>query len=296
MKIGFIGMGIMGRPMAINLLKAGYQVMVNSRTPQKAKEVTDKGARYVESQQELAKECDVLMTMLPDGPDVEAVMLSDKGLAGCMKKGSAFIDMSSINPGISIKVGKELEKRGVDMLDAPVSGGEPKAIDGTLSFMVGGKKEVFEKYKDLLLAMGSSATLCGDIGAGNTTKLSNQIIVAANIQALSEALMLAKAAGVDPEVVYNAIRGGLAGSTVMDAKAPMMLAGNDKPGFKIDLHIKDLNNAIMCAHSVGAYIPMTTQVKEIMEWLHDKGCGNCDHSAIVKFYEHIMNKELKKEK
>ncbi len=296
MRIGFIGLGIMGRPMAGNLLKAGYDLSVNTRTREKAKALTDKGAEYVESQQELAKKCDILMTMLPDGPDVESVMLSGNGLAGCMKKGAVFIDMSSINPEISIKVSKELEKRGVEMLDAPVSGGEPKAIDGTLSFMVGGKKEVFEKYKDVLLAMGSSATLCGDVGAGNTTKLSNQIVVAANIQAVAEALMLAKKAGVDPEVVYNAIRGGLAGSTVMDAKAPMMLTGNAKPGFKIDLHIKDLNNAIMCAHSVGAYIPMTAQVKEIMEWLHENGHGECDHSSIIMFYEHLMNTELKGDK
>ncbi len=295
MKIGFIGLGIMGRPMADNLLKAGYDLSVNTRTREKAKALTDKGAKYVESQQELAAGCDVLMTMLPDGPDVESVMLSENGLAACMKKGAVFIDMSSINPEISIRISKELEKRGVEMLDAPVSGGEPKAIDGTLSFMVGGKKEVFEKYRDVLLSMGSSATLCGDVGAGNTTKLSNQIVVAANIQAVAEALMLAKKAGVDPEVVYNAIRGGLAGSTVMDAKAPMMLEGNAKPGFKIDLHIKDLNNAIMCAHSVGAYIPMTAQVKEIMEWLHANGHGECDHSSIVKYYEHLMNTELKKD-
>ncbi|MCR4955808.1 MAG: 2-hydroxy-3-oxopropionate reductase [Lachnospiraceae bacterium] len=295
MKIGFIGMGIMGRPMAINLLNAGYQVSVNSRTKEKAASVIEKGATYVESQKELASDCDVLFTMLPDGPDVESVMLSGDGLASHMKKGSVFIDMSSINPGISIKIAKELEKHGVEMLDAPVSGGEPKAIDGTLSFMVGGKKEVFEKYQPLLLTMGSSATLCGEVGAGNTTKLSNQIVVAANIQAVSEALMLAQKAGVDPEVVFNAIKGGLAGSTVMDAKAPMMLSGNDKPGFKIDLHIKDLNNAIQCAHSVGAYIPMTEQVMEIMQWLHNNGHGQCDHSAIVKFYEHLMNEKLEKE-
>ncbi|MBE6015688.1 MAG: 2-hydroxy-3-oxopropionate reductase [Lachnospiraceae bacterium] len=294
MKIGFIGMGIMGKPMAINLLKAGYEVMVNTRTKDKALEVIDKGAEYFESKQDLAREADVLLTMLPDGPDVEAVMLTGDGLASCMKKGSVFIDMSSINPEVSIKIARELEKRGVDMLDAPVSGGEPKAIDGTLSFMVGGKEEVFERCKDILLSMGSSATRCGMVGAGNTTKLSNQIVVAANIQAVAEALMLAKKAGVDPEVVYNAIKGGLAGSTVMDAKAPMMLSGNDKPGFKIDLHIKDLNNAIGCAHSVGAYIPMTAQVKEIMEWLRDNGHGGCDHSAIIKFYEHLMNTELKR--
>jgi 2-hydroxy-3-oxopropionate reductase len=177
--------------------------------------------------------------------------------------------------------------------NAPVSGGEPKAIDGTLSFMVGGKQEVFDKCKDILLSMGASAVRCGEIGAGNTTKLANQIVVAANIQAVSEALTMAKKAGVDPQLVFEAIRGGLAGSTVMNAKAPMMLAGNDQPGFRIDLHIKDLNNAINCAHEVGAYIPMTTSVMEIMQWLHETGSGSCDHSAIVKFYEQLDNISLK---
>ncbi len=295
MKVGFIGMGIMGRPMANNLLKAGYELYVNSRTKEKAKEVCQNGAVYVESQQELAEKVEVLLTMLPDGHDVEKVMLSEDGLYKHMQEGTAFIDMSSINPKISIKISEKLNEVGVDMLDAPVSGGEPKAIDATLSFMVGGKKEVFEKYKDILLAMGTTVTLCGEVGAGNTTKLSNQIIVAANIQAVAEALMLAKKAGVDPKVVYNAIRGGLAGSTVMEAKAPMMLEGDDKPGFKIDLHIKDLNNALMCAHSVGAYVPVTAQVKEVMEWLHNNGCGQCDHSSIIRFYEYLMKEKLKEE-
>ena len=173
------------------------------------------------------------------------------------------------------------------MLDAPVSGGEPKAIDGTLSFMVGGKQEVFDRFKELLGAMGSSVVRCGEVGAGNTTKLANQIIVACNIQALAEALTLAKRAGVDPELVFQAIRGGLAGSTVMDAKAPMMLAGNDKPGFKIDLHIKDLNNALDCAHTVGAPVPMTAAAQEVLQWLHAGGHGQEDHSAMIKYYSRL---------
>ena len=294
MKIGFIGMGIMGKPMAVNLLNKGYDVTVNTLTPEKAQEVIDKGAKYCASQTELAEQVDVLLTMLPNGPDVEKVML-ESGVAEHMKPGSVFIDMSSINPVTSQKLAKVLEARGADMLDAPVSGGEPKAIDGTLSFMVGGKQEVFDKCKDILLAMGSSAVRCGEIGAGNTTKLANQIVVAANIQAVSEALTMAKKAGVDPQLVFDAIKGGLAGSTVMNAKAPMMLAGNDKPGFRIDLHIKDLNNAINCAHEVGAYIPMTASVMEIMQWLHENGHGSCDHSAIVKFYEQLDNRSLKQD-
>ena len=175
------------------------------------------------------------------------------------------------------------------MLDAPVSGGEPKAMDGTLSFMVGGKEELVEVYRPLLETMGSSVVRCGEVGAGNTTKLANQIIVACNIQALSEALTLAQKAGGDPELVFQAIRGGLAGSTVMDAKAPMMIAGNDKPGFKIDLHIKDLNNALDCAHTVGAPLPMTAEVQEIMQWMHNHEGGQKDHSAIVQYYEYLTD-------
>ena len=173
------------------------------------------------------------------------------------------------------------------MLDAPVSGGEPKAIDGTLSFMVGGKQEIFETYKPLLETMGASVVRCGEVGAGNTTKLANQIIVACNIQALAEALTLAQKAGMDPQLVFEAIRGGLAGSTVMNAKAPMMIEGNDKPGFKIDLHIKDLNNALDCAHSVGAPVPMTAEVQEILQWMHNHEGGQKDHSAIAQYYEHL---------
>ena len=181
----------------------------------------------------------------------------------------------------------QLAKKNIEMLDAPVSGGEPKAIDGTLSFMVGGKQEVFDTYKPLLETMGASVVRCGDVGAGNTTKLANQIIVACNIQALAEALTLAQKAGVDPELVFHAIRGGLAGSTVMNAKAPMMIAGNDKPGFKIDLHVKDLNNALDCAHTVGAPVPMTASVQEILQWLHNNEFGGNDHSAIAKYYEYL---------
>ena len=184
------------------------------------------------------------------------------------------------------------QERGVHFLDAPVSGGEPKAIDGTLSFMVGGKQAVFDRCRDMLLTMGASAVRCGDVGAGNTTKLANQIIVACNIQAVAEAFTLAQKAGVDPELVFRAIRGGLAGSTVLDAKGPMMLAGNDKPGFKIDLHIKDLNNALDCAHAVGAPVPMTAAVQEVLEWLHHHDCGGSDHSAIAKYYAYLTGIQL----
>ena len=286
MKIGLIGLGIMGRPMAKNMLKAGYALMVNDLNREAVEDVVSCGA-VAATNQEIGESCDVVMTMLPNSPHVKAVMLGEDGVAAHMKSGQVFIDMSSINPVASKEIAAELAKRGVEMLDAPVSGGEPKAIDGTLSFMVGGKQEIFDQYKDLLGTMGASVVRCGEIGAGNTTKLANQIIVACNIQALSEALTLAQLAGVEPEAVFAAIRGGLAGSTVMNAKAPMMIAGNDKPGFKIDLHIKDLNNALDCAHSVGAPVPMTAAVQEILQWMHNHEGGQKDHSAIAQYYEYL---------
>ena len=291
MKIGLIGLGIMGKPMAKNLLKAGYELVVNDRNQASIDEVVAAGASYA-TQAEIGESCDVVLTMLPNSPQVKEVMLGDDGVAAHMKAGSTFIDMSSINPVASKEIAAVLEAKGIDMLDAPVSGGEPKAIDGTLSFMVGGKQEVFDKFKDLLGAMGASVVRCGDVGAGNTTKLANQIIVACNIQALAEALTLAQKAGVDPELVFQAIRGGLAGSTVMEAKAPMMIAGNDKPGFKIDLHIKDLNNALDCAHAVGSPLPMTASVQEVLQWLHNNGKGQADHSAIAQYYEKLTGIQI----
>lgn len=286
MKIGFIGLGIMGKPMVKNLLKAGYPVMVWNRSQAPVDEVVACGA-VAATKEEIGKNADAVITMVPNSPQVKEVMLGADGVAQYMHAGQIFVDCSSINPVASKEIYAVLQEKGIEMLDAPVSGGEPKAIDGTLSFMVGGKQEIFDTCKDMLLTMGASAVLCGDVGAGNTTKLANQIIVACNIQALAEALTLAQKAGVDPELVFQAIKGGLAGSTVMNAKAPMMIAGNDKPGFKIDLHIKDLNNALDCAHTVGAPVPMTASVQEILQWLHNNDCGGNDHSAIAKYYEYL---------
>ena len=287
MKIGLIGLGIMGKPMAKNILKGGYtDLLVSDLNKAAVEEVVACGAKAA-TNKEIGESCDVVLTMLPNSPHVKSVMLGENGVASYMKPNTVFIDMSSINPVASKEIAAVLAEKNIEMLDAPVSGGEPKAIDGTLSFMVGGKQEVFDAYKPLLDTMGASVVLCGDVGAGNTTKLANQIIVACNIQAVAEAFTLAQKAGVDPELVFKAIRGGLAGSTVMDAKGPMMIAGNDKPGFKIDLHIKDLNNALDCAHSVGAPVPMTASVQEILQWLHNHDCGGNDHSAIAKYYEYL---------
>ena len=292
MKIGFIGLGIMGKPMAKNLLKAGYtELYVNDHKKASVEELEALGAVGA-SNREIGECCDLVLTMLPNSPHVKEVMLGEEGVANYMRPGSVFIDMSSINPVASKEIAEALASRGVEMIDAPVSGGEPKAIDGTLSFMVGGREALVEKYRPVLEAMGSSVVRCGEVGAGNTTKLANQIIVACNIQALSEALTLAKKAGVDPNLVFAAIRGGLAGSTVMEAKAPMILSGNDKPGFRIDLHIKDLNNALDCAHTVGAPVPMTAAAQEILSWMHHHEGGTKDHSAIAQYYEFLSGISL----
>lgn len=292
MTVGFIGLGIMGKPMAKNLCRAGYALIVNDHHKENVDELLQAGAKSG-TLKEIATNSDVVITMLPNSPQVKDVMLGTEGVASCMKKGSCFIDMSSINPVDSKYIGSVLKERGIDMLDAPVSGGEPKAIDGTVAFMVGGNQQIFDKYRPLLMKMGSSVTRCGELGAGNTTKLANQIIVACNIQAVSEAFMLARKAGVDPECVFEAIKGGLAGSTVMNAKVPMMIEDDVKPGFRIDLHIKDLNNALECAHSVGAYVPMTAQIQEIMQYLHNNGDGSSDHSAVIHYYEKLSDTKLK---
>lgn len=289
MKIGFIGLGIMGRPMAKNLLKAGHELVVFDFNKEAVADLVSNGAASAETGKELASQCDVVITMVPNSPHVRAAVLGQNGVAEGAKPGTVIIDMSSIDPTESRAIGAELEKLGIDMLDAPVSGGEPKAIDGTLSVMVGGKKDLFDKYYNMLMVMAGSVVYVGELGAGNVAKLANQIVVAVNIAAVSEALTFAKKAGTDPELVYQAIRGGLAGSTVMDAKAPMMLNRNFKPGFRIELHIKDLNNALNAAHNVSSPVPLTGQLMEIMQGLKADGFDKEDHSSIVKYYEKIAN-------
>ena len=295
MKIGFIGLGIMGRPMCKNLLKAGLTVTAFDPFAAEAlDDVVSCGAIRGASNADVAANSDVVITMVPNSPHVKAAVMGEKGVLEGANPGMILVDMSSISPIASKEICAEVEKKGCFMLDAPVSGGEPKAIDGTLAIMVGGKEEVFNKVKDILMLMGSSVTLCGDIGAGNTTKLANQIIVAANIAAVGEALVLGKKAGVNPEAIYKAIRGGLAGSTVMDAKAPMMLDGNFNPGFRINLHIKDLNNALDAGHSVGAPLPLTASVMEMMQWLKATGHEGEDHSSLVRYYEFLADTDVRR--
>ena len=294
MKLGFIGLGIMGKPMAKNLLKAGYELNICDINEEAVKEVEQAGGVACGTSKEVAQGSDIIFTMLPNSPHVKTVILEKDGVLEGMKPGTIVVDMSSIDPNVSIELEKAVAAAGGRMIDAPVSGGEPKAFDATLSFMCGGEQEVFDQVKPILEKMGASVVLVGPVGSGNMTKLANQIIVAVNIAALSEALVLAAKSGVNPENVYKAICGGLAGSTVMDAKAPMMLDRNFNPGFRIELHIKDLTNAMNASQAVDMELPMTEKVLEMMKILAEEGMGKCDHSAVLRYYEEQESVEVKR--
>lgn len=294
--IGFIGLGIMGMPMARNLMKAGYKLIVYDINENAVGEVVKDGAKAGKSPADVASCSDVIITMLPNSPEVREVVLGVNGIIHGAKSGSVVIDMSSIAPVTSKEVAEKLLGKDVKMLDAPVSGGEPKAIQGTLAIMVGGPEETFNKVKEILGAMGSSVTRVGEIGSGNITKLANQIITAVNIAAIGEAMVLATKAGVDPDKVYNAIRGGLAGSTALDAKMPMVLDGNFKPGFRIELHIKDLMNVVETANEVKVPYPLTGKVLEMMQSLRDDGHAKDDHGGVVQYYEKLAGVKVRKKR
>lgn len=286
-KIGFIGLGIMGKPMVKNLIKAGFKPVVYDISKEAVNDIVASGAEEGLSSKDVASRSEVIITMLPNSPHVKEVILGVESVIEGAKPGSIVIDMSSIAPAAAREVYDKLKEKGIIMLDAPVSGGEPKAIEGTLAIMVGGEESVFESVKEILLKMGTSAVFVGEIGSGNVTKLANQIIVALNIAAMSEAMVLATKAGVEPEKVFNAIKGGLAGSTVLNAKMPMVLNGNFKPGFKIELHIKDLMNAMDTAQDVGTPLLLTSKVLEMMEALKIDGKQNDDHCSVVQYYEKL---------
>ncbi|WP_106450655.1 2-hydroxy-3-oxopropionate reductase [Trichococcus alkaliphilus] len=287
MRVGFIGLGIMGKPMAKNVLKEGYELMVFDFNKAAVAEVVAAGAKEGNTSKEVAEFAEVVITMLPNSPNVKAALFSENGIASGLTAGKTIIDMSSISPVASREFAATLAESGVEFLDAPVSGGEPGAIAGTIAIMVGGKKEIFDTYYDLMMTMGSSATYVGEVGAGNVTKLANQMIVAINIAAVSEAFALATKAGVDPQLVFEAIKGGLAGSNVMNQKAPKILSRNFDPGFRIELHMKDLQNTLDTAHEINVSVPFTSQMMEIMQSLKIHGMEKEDHSAIAKYYESI---------
>jgi len=293
-KIGFIGLGIMGKPMAKNLLKAGYHLTVYDIVPDKAEDVVEAGAKASSSSKDVAEKSEIVITMLPNSPEVKEAVLGKNGVLEGATPGTILIDMSSIAPLVSKEVAERAKEKGVVVLDAPVSGGEPKAIEGTLAIMVGGPQDTFDQIEGILSVMGASVTRVGEIGSGNMTKLANQIIVALNIAAMSEAMVLAAKAGVNAEKVFQAIRGGLAGSTVLDAKMPLVLEGSFKPGFRIELHIKDLANALDTAHKVGVPVPLSSAVMEVMQALKVDGKGADDHGGIIQFYEKLAKVEVRR--
>ncbi len=292
-KVGFIGLGIMGRPMAKNLLKAGFSLVVYDVIKEPVEDLVRSGASSADSSREVAERAEVIIIMVPDSPHVKEVVHGKNGLIEGVKRGSVVIDMSSINPLVSQEIAKELRRKGAEMLDAPVSGGEPGAVQGTLAIMVGGDASVFNESLPVLEAVGKTIVHVGSIGSGGFTKLVNQIIVALNIAAVGEALTLGVKAGLDPQTIHQAIRGGLAGSTVLDAKAPMIISRNFKPGFKIKLHHKDLNNALSSAKDLGVPLPLSSLVQQILVSLINEGRGEEDHSAIATFFEKMAQVEIK---
>ena len=293
-KVGFIGLGIMGRPMAINLINAGHEVTAYDVFAEAIGPVTEAGGTAGTSCADVGAKADIIVTMVQDGPQAEEAIAGAGGVLEGASSGDLIVDMSSIAPGVSQRIGAACADKGVGFLDAPVSGGEPFAISGDLAIMVGGAQSDFERAKPLFEIMGKSAVLCGDVGAGNVTKLANQVVVGANIHALAEALTLATKAGVNPETVFNAIKGGLAGSNVMNAKAPMMFERNFKAGFRIELHYKDVNNAMETARELGLPLQVTANLQQVLTSLVEKGYGKEDHSGILHFVEDNAGVEVKK--
>ncbi len=293
-RLGFIGLGVMGKPMCLNLIRAGFCLMVHDINSEPVEELVQAGATAGSSPSAIGSACDVIFTMLPDSPHVEAVINGKDGILDGIKPGCTIVDMSSIAPQMAQKLHALAKEKGVAMLDAPVSGGEPKAIDGTLSIMIGGDKKDFESIEDLLMVMGASALLMGEIGSGNVCKLANQIMVAIHLSAMSEAMVFAEKAGVDAEKVYEAIRGGLAGSTVLDAKMPLILDRNFKPGGPIRMHTKDLVNVRDFAMEIDAPIPLTVQVMEFMKALKADGKAEDDHGGLVQYHEKLAGIQVKR--
>lgn len=278
-KIGFIGLGIMGKPMALNLIKAGYSVSI-LKASGAAKEVVAAGAKSYEKISELARDSDIVITMLPDSPEVENVVFGKEGIIEGIQSGSIFVDMSTIAPGTAIKMYKAFQNKNVEALDAPVSGGQVGAENATISIMVGGKEAAFNKVLPLFNVMGKSTVLIGDAGAGQTTKACNQIIVGMTIQAVAEAFVLAKKAKVDIKRMREALLGGFAQSRILDLHGQRIIDDNFKPGFKVKLHRKDMNIALQTGMEYSVPLPGSAQVAANMDALIAQGKGELDHSSL----------------
>jgi 2-hydroxy-3-oxopropionate reductase len=284
-RIGFIGLGIMGRPMALNLVRAGYLLVVHNRTREKEKEIVSEGAESARTPRAVAEAADLVITMLPDSPDVEAVYFGDEGVLAGAREGQLLIDMSSIAPAVTRAVASHASEVGAAALDAPVSGGDVGAREGTLSIMVGGPDDAFERARPLFDVLGKTVVHMGEAGAGQTAKACNQILVAVTIEAVSEALVLASKAGVDPERLIEVLSGGLAGNKVMEVRRRNFLEHDFTPGFKLELHHKDLGIALRTARELGVYVPSTALVDQMLAELVATGDGGLDHSALLKVIE-----------
>ncbi|QYJ15886.1 2-hydroxy-3-oxopropionate reductase [Rubrobacter xylanophilus DSM 9941] len=287
-RIGFIGLGIMGWPMAENLVQAGYDLTVHNRTYSKAQRFAkNTGAQLAKSPKEVAESSDILITMLPDSPDVRQVVEGEEGVLEGMREGSLLIDMSTISPVISRELASEVKKKGASMLDAPVSGGDVGAKEGTLSIMVGGEQEDFERARPLFEAMGKTITHVGPSGAGQVVKAANQIVVGLTIEAVSEALVLGERGGVSAEKILDVLSGGLAANRVMEVKREKFLSRSFEPGFRAELHHKDLGIALAAAREYGVALPVTALVDQMLLAMKKKGWGGEDHSALLRVIEDL---------
>lgn len=289
MKLGFVGLGIMGRPMALNLRKAGHLLWVHGRRAATMQPLADAGATACSSPQDVATNADIVFICVSDTPDVEQVILGNDGLIHGVRPGSVVVDMSTISPAATRAFAAELKKRGADMLDAPVSGGEVGAINATLSIMVGGKPEVFARVQPCFEAMGKNIVHVGDHGAGQVAKACNQVVAAVTIEAVAEALTFARRSGVDPAKVRAALLGGFAGSKILEAHGQRMLDNDFKPGFKVKLHQKDLKIVMDDARKLGLTLPCAALVAQHLNALVDSGDGDLDSAAIVKVVERMSN-------
>src|SRR5215203_1841101 len=289
-RVGFIGLGIMGKPMAQNLIGAGYDLVVYNRTREKAEEL--EGATVAESPKEVAENSDIVITMLPDSPQVEEVLAGEDGVLEGVKDGALLVDMSTISPVVTEELSDKAKEKGASMLDAPVSGGDVGAIEGTLSIMVGGSEEDFERALPLFEVMGGTVTHVGPSGTGQIVKAANQIVVALTIEAVSEALVLGSKGGVAPEKILDVLGGGLAGNKVMEAKREKMLEHSFDPGFRIELHHKDLGIALAAGREYGVTLPVTAIVDQMLETLKLRGKGDQDHSAILTLIEESSAHEI----
>jgi len=290
--VGFIGLGIMGKPMAKNLIEAGHELVVYNRTQEKAEELAGDGATVAGSPREVAEQSDVVITMLPDSPQVEEVLVGEEGVFEGINEGALIADMSTISPVVTEELAAKAAEKGASMLDAPVSGGDVGAMEGTLSIMVGGSEEDFERARPLFEAMGKTVTHVGGSGAGQVVKAANQIVVALTIEAVSEALVLGSKAGVAPEKILDVLGGGLAGNKVMEVKREKMLTHSFDPGFRIELHHKDLGIALAAGREYGVTLPVTAVVDQMLQDLRMRGRGDRDHSALLTLIEDSSGHEI----